>query len=171
LRKLQDELQAIEYKTKQMSLIRDARFINLQQEYGALGLAPAFLDEVRKKIRNDTEVWFNFTSPGRYTLGSATLNRFLVFILIKLGAIKPKRATLDEKTVTRRPDGKYAITWPKSTEPQIFDRVVIRHGPPVDYLAEVFPELEVACAPLRGKLPSLDLTSALDAATRAYFAS
>jgi len=116
------------------------------------------------------EVWFNFDSAGRYTLGSAILNRFLVSVLNRLGAIKPKLATLDEKSVTRRPGGEYAITWPKSTEPQIFDRVVIRHGPPVDYLAEVFPELEVACAPLRGKLRDLDLTGALDGATRTYFA-
>lgn len=71
--------------------------------------------------------------------------------------------------MVRRPNGEYAITWPKSTEPQIFDRVVIRHGPPADYLAEVFPDLEVACAPLRGTLRELDLTSVLDDATRTYF--
>jgi len=170
LRKLQDELQAIESKSKLTSLIGEADFINLHQMYGTLALTPVFLDQVRSRIRDDTEVWFNFTSAGRFTLGSAILNRFLVSVLGKLGAIKPKFATLDEKSVTRRPGGEYAITWPKSTEPQIFDRVVIRHGPPVDYLAEVFPELEVACAPLRGKLRHLDLTGALDGATRAYFA-
>jgi tetratricopeptide (TPR) repeat protein len=170
LRKLEDELQAIESKSKQTLLIRAARFINLQQMYGTLALTPAFLDQVRSRVRDDTEVWFNFTSAGRYTLGSAILNRFLVSVLSKLGAIKPKLATLDEKSVTRRPGGEYAITWPKSTEPQIFDRVVIRHGPPVDYLAEGFPELEVACAPLRGKLRDLDLTGVLDGATRTYFA-
>jgi tetratricopeptide (TPR) repeat protein len=170
LRKLQDELQAIESKTKQTSLIRDASFINLQQMYGTLALPAVFLDQVRSRIRDDTEVWFNFDSAGRYTLGSAILNRFLVSVLSRLEAIKPKLATLDEKSVMRRPGGEYAITWPKSTEPQIFDRVVIRHGPPVDYLAEVFPELQVACAPLRGQLRNLDLTGALDGATRTYFA-
>jgi len=170
LQNLRGELQVIESKAKQASWIRDARFINLQQMYGTLALTPAFLDQVRNRSRNDTEVWFNFTSAGRYTLGSAILNRFLVYVLSTMGAIKPKLGSLDEKSVTRRPHGEYAITWAKTTEPQIFDRVIIRHGPPADYVAEVFPKLEVACAPLRGKLRELDLTSALDGATRTYFA-
>jgi tetratricopeptide (TPR) repeat protein len=170
LRKFQDDLQVIENKAKQTSWIGDARSVNLQQMYSAMVLPPILLDELRKQIRSDTEVWFNFTSPGRYTLGSATLNRLLVFSLIKLGAIKPKLATLDEKAITRRPSGEYAIAWPKSTEPQVFDRLIVRHGPPVDYLAQVFPELAIPCAPLRGKLRDLDLTSALDDATKVYFA-
>ena len=168
LRKLEYDLQALESKFKQTSAIKDARFINVHQMYGTLALIPAFVDQVRRRIRDDTEVWFNFDSAGRYTLGSAILNRLLVFVLSTLGAIKPKLATLD--SVTRHPGGEYAITWPKSTEPQIFDRVLIRHGPPVDYLAEVFPELADACAPLRGKLRDLDLTGVLDEATRTYFA-
>jgi hypothetical protein len=170
LRDIEDQLQSIENKSKREFFFKENRFVNLQQMYNALAIPPAFVDQIRSRVRNDTEVWFNFESAGRYTLGSAILNRFLVFLLIKLGVVKPKLATLPEGSLTRRPGGEYAVTWPRDTEPQIFDRVVVRHGPPGDYLAEVFPKLELACAPLRGRLRELDLTGRLDESTRAYFA-
>jgi tetratricopeptide (TPR) repeat protein len=169
LRKLQDELEAIETKTKRASLITDLPLLNLQKIYGEVSLDPTFVDSLRKQIRDDTAVWFNFTSAGCYTLASSLLNRFIVAVLCRLGAIKPKLARLDEKSIRRGAEGEYLITWPRSAELQIFDRVLIRHGPPGDYLAQVFPELEVVCAPLRGKLRTLNLTSSLDRATYAYF--
>ena len=55
--------------------------------------------------------------------------------------------------------------------PQIFDRVVLRHGPPADYLTQLFPQLQLPCAPLRGKLRELELTGQLDDETHAYFAA
>ena len=42
-------------------------FVNLHNEYNKLDLDQDMVDGIRGSIRRDTKVWFNFTSPGRYT--------------------------------------------------------------------------------------------------------
>ena len=99
------------------------------------------------------------------------LNRFLVSVLCSMGAVKPKLCILNEKSIISHPSGGYLVTWPGTLEPQKFDRVVIRHGCPMDYLSSLFPKLSDACAPLRGRLRDLELTGSLDESTRKYFSA
>ncbi len=166
---LEGEVNTIEREAIRTTHVADKRVLNLQEKYSRLTLEPSFLDQVRARIRHDTDVWFNYSSAARFTLGSSILNRVLVATLTRLGAITPKLAQLDDKAVSRLTNGEYAVTWPQTLLPQVFDRIVMRHGPPQDYLAEVFPKLSVPCAPLRGKLRDLDLTRFLDNSTRVYF--
>jgi hypothetical protein len=169
LTQLVSKLQAIESEARRMSVVTDNRLLNLHGRYSQLSLPTELLDAVRKRLRNDTDVWFNFRSAGRYTLASSMLNRALVLVLCHLQAIRPKLASLNENSITRNSKGTYAVQWAESADPETFDRVVIRHGPASDYLIKVFPKLERACAPLSGKLADLDLTSRLDSATRDFF--
>ncbi len=165
------ELEAIETAASRAALRSSFRFFNLHQKYGELQIDQTIIERIKSQIRNDTEVWFNFTSPGRYVLGSSLINRFIVSILCRLGAVRPKLARLTDGSISLQGDGKYLVSWSNSTEPQVFDKIVIRHGPSLDYLGSVFPKIGDACAPLRGKLRELDLTASLHELTRRFFST
>jgi tetratricopeptide (TPR) repeat protein len=171
LQRLETRLQEIELMAVRAALKSSFNFVNLHNEYNKLDLDQDMVDGIRGSIRRDTKVWFNFTSPGRYTTGSSLLNRFLVSVLCRLDAITPKLARLNEKSFAVNTAGKYVVTWPSSTESLVLDKVVVRHGASKNYLGSVFPELDDACAPLRGKLRELDLTASLHEATRSFFST
>ncbi len=171
LQRLTARLREIEVKAHREALKSHFNFVNLHKEYGLLELDQDMVAAMKARIRRDTEVWFNFTSPGRYTTGSALLNRYLVSVLGRLDAVTPKLARLNESCFAIDARGKYTVTWPNNPVPVVFDKVIIRHGAPKNHLGDVFRELDDACAPLKGKLRELDLTSALHDATRKYFSS
>jgi tetratricopeptide (TPR) repeat protein len=171
LLELQNQLQRIEIAIKRAETISNSNFISLHQMYGDLPLSETFIAPIRTRIRRDTEVWYNFTSPGRYSTRSSILNRFLVSVLCRLNAVRPKLGRLDEKFLGLDASGRYSVRWSLNEEPQLFDRIIVRHGPPVDYLGSVFPSLGEASAPLRGKLRELNLTNALDQKTYDFFST
>jgi hypothetical protein len=166
---VQNQLVEIETMAKRAATMSASSFVSLHQLYDALPLTESLKDRIQQRIRRDTEVWFNFTSPGRYTTRSSILNRFLVSILCRLKAITPKLGRLDEKFVTLDASGRYSVRWSLNEEPKLFDRIIVRHGPADDYLGSVFPNLGQASAPLRGKLRELNLTNTLDQETYDYF--
>jgi hypothetical protein len=168
LRELEKHLLAIESDAKRARARSPRDRLNLHSLYSELVLGKTLIDGMRARIRRDTKVWFNFRSPERYTLRSSLLNRFLASVLCRVKAITPKLHHLEEKSIATR-SSSYAVTLMNSPEPQIFDRVVIRHGPPDNYLGSVFPKLDDACAPLRGRLRDLDLTGSLDEETHLFF--
>ena len=169
LQLLQERLLTIETTAKRARIISRSSFMSLHQMYDQLELNDAFIDQIRQRIRHDTEVWFNFTSPGRYIITSSILNRFLVAVLCRLNAIKPKLGRMEEKLVTVDATGRYAVRWSNNDEPQVFDRIIVHHGPPEDYLGSIFPNLADASTPLGGKLRELNLTDTLDRATSDFF--
>jgi tetratricopeptide (TPR) repeat protein len=166
---LERELQRIEERAENARVNPRLPPVSLNREYSRLALPDSLKVELSGRIRRDTKVCFNFSSPDRYALSSSLLNRFLVSTLCSLNEVAPKWAELTEQTISRVSGGLYLVNWANSTEPESFDDVVIRHGPPADHLESVFPFIAKQCAPLRGKLRDLALTGWLDNATKQFF--
>ena len=164
---IEERLLAVE-KRLDSALLTGAEAPNLFAEYEEIlkefGRDGPPLGEVRR----DTEVWFNFRTPSRYTKDSSILNRFFVAALCRAKHIKPKFADMTEGCVVAKGET-YEVTFGPG-DVATFDQVIIRHGVTDDYLGGQFPDLKVACAPLRGRIADLRLTQHLHDETRAFFA-
>jgi len=170
LGKVMADLVAIEAAERRSHILSGSSLSNLQAQYAATTLPKEFSEKLRAAARTDTDVWFNFTAAGLYNINSSILNRFIVSQLVKLGIIKPKLGRIGSQLIRVTPQGKYGVTWARASSEQVFDRIILRHGPPDDFLADTFPPLADVCAPLRGKLRDLDLAGTLDVATQRFFA-
>lgn len=171
LGQLTEAVRDIDFQIRRRASLGDPSALNLREMHAQIAIPQEFRDKVAGLVRKDTEVWFNFDSLNRYATGSSSLHRVLISLLIELGAIRPKMARLGDGSIIRLESGAFAVTFRGGEPPQIFDRVVLRHGPPADYLTQLFPQLQLPCAPLRGKLRELELTGQLDDETHAYFAA
>lgn len=160
---------SLETDAKLTEITRGPDHLFLQPIYEGLAVPPELIETLRAKVRLDTKVSFNFRKPARYDLNSSALNRFLVSTLCRMKAVRPKLETLTERAVARDPAGMFSVTWQPDTEAELFDRIVIRHGPDANYLQRVFPEVAKDCGPLSGRLRDLALTESLEPATRAFF--
>ena len=169
MRKIGEQLADWDNNYKRAASIGHSSIIDLNKAYGQLVLPTDFKNGLKAHVRSDTEVWFNFKEPERYTLESSLLNRLLVFSLCQLRAITPKLAELDEKMIVKDKAGTYTVYWPRVERPQEFDRILIRHGPPRDFVGSIFPKIHEASVSLRGKLRQLELTVTLDESTVKYF--
>ena len=89
----------------------------------------------------ERDVTLNFRSPEIFSLGSSRFNRAVVHRLIQAKILKIKRARLDESMVVKNPNGTFSVTWRKNDPPEVFDRLIVRHGPNDGYFEESFREI------------------------------
>ena len=165
-----EKLLQIEQDTNRKAAISAPQSINLHQVYSQLEIPSIIKDNLKARARLDTNVTFNFSTPGRYSPNSSGLNRLLVFALCDQGIIRPKLGKIQAGSIEKSPTAGYSVTWSAHQPPTAFDQIIIRHGPPADLLGTVFPELSAGCAPLRGRLRDLQLTAGIDPATLRFFA-
>lgn len=161
--KPRDASQVIEVK------LRSGHNPELFKAYSALDIDEEFLSLIRKRLRGDTEVSFNFASPEIFTLGSSILNRLLVTCLLKGRMIERKLAKLSDKAARQLENGRYEVVWEPTGDKALFDVLVVRHGPPKDYFSKSFPNVFAECGALRDAISALRLTEGLEHRVHEFF--
>jgi hypothetical protein len=164
------ELEKIEGEIERSRLNPRLPHVSVHKAYNKLVPPDGLRTRLEGRIRKDTDVWFNFMETERYTPASSVLNRYLVSVLCSLKAVRPKWATLTDDAISVTQSGSYAVRFPGDSEDQVFDDILVRHGPPRDYLASEFAEIAKGCEPLRGKLRDLGLTGSIHPWTFQFFA-
>lgn len=140
---------------------RGGKAINLLNEYEKLTVEPSIVAKIRTMKRNDTDVTFNYRSPGVFSLNSALINRLLGFLLLKAEIVKPKYGAINAEKVKPVDAGRYRVAFNGEEDTCDFDLVILRHGPPREYFDRRFPNLAVNCSELGGKLAEIGLTGTL----------
>ncbi|MFN3791469.1 FAD-dependent oxidoreductase [Massilia sp.] len=141
----------------------------LYQSYKALEVPDTLLAKIRQLARTDTEVTFNFTDHNIFSLNSALLNRLLVFLLLRAQIVERKHGKITNVHISPHNPARKVVEFRNRPENNLeYDMVVLRHGPPRDFVAQRFAELEPAFASLRGALPKLALSQHLAADTAAW---
>jgi tetratricopeptide (TPR) repeat protein len=167
---LERELERIEGDLERCFFNRRLPNVSLHKAYNKLVPPEALRKRLEGRIRKETDVWFNFMATERYTHASSVLNRYLVSVLCSLPrAVRPKWGALSENSISVTESGTYAVRFPGDSEDQLFDDIIVRHGPPNDFLASEFAEIAKGCEPLRGKLRNLGLTGSIHPSTFQFF--
>jgi tetratricopeptide (TPR) repeat protein len=160
-RLLADEMATVDDDAQQAQ-IRGDMPENLYLAYNALTVPESLLARVRALKRSDTEVTFNYMDESVFTLGSALLNRMLVFLLMKTGVVKKKFGPISSVIPSPLNSSRKRVTFDGSISGALdFDTVVLRHGPPFMEFERRFPNLADDCFELRGKVSELTLTQKL----------
>jgi len=98
----------------------------------------------------------------------AVLNKALVVIMAKLGAVRFERGRLIY--VTRQGAQFEATCVEPATSTGLYDRVIARHGPDAEHVRKSLGRrLAEACGPLGGVVAALGLTDSLDRTTDEFF--
>lgn len=146
------------------------RHASLYQGYDEFAVPDSLLDRMRALQRKDTEVVFNYLDESIFSLGSALLNRLMIFLLLKAGIVKGKLGKVTSVEVSPRAPARKQVVFDGDTaNAQDFDIVVLRHGPPVREFERRFPDLAKDCVEMRGTLAELSLTQKLSPETVAWY--
>ena len=123
---------------------------------------------LKGRIRQDTRVTFNFQNAPRLQAESSCLNRVIVEALIDGGHVTAKRCDIRGAEI-RSSGASWSIKWTPSSKAQLFDKVVIRHGP--NHLTGVsqFENISGASGEVFRKIAALDLSSELHPETSSFF--
>lgn len=135
----------------------------ITERYQEIESAPV-MEILRERLRDDVKVTFNGASPYIYGPESSILNRFVVSQLARLGAFRHRPGRLG--TPARHADQKFRVTFDDGRE-EVFDRVILRHGPTTAALEKDFPEVWKACEGQRGRWR--DMPPALDPTRKAMW--
>jgi hypothetical protein len=150
------------------SIFRSGAPVNLFREYSRLSVPAEILEQFRLRRRSDTEVTFNYPTPGIFSLDSALINRLVAFLLLRTDGVRLKLGKARLETGVSEGRRRVAFEGPPiSTE--LFDFVIMRHGPPAGAFKNTFPGLYSQCAVLGGKLSRLALTGVLSQRTKEWY--
>jgi tetratricopeptide (TPR) repeat protein len=138
---VKEELIEIENEARTL----DSPELFLQERYRKLKVP----DEVDKalKLRTDTQVTLNGEADSPLTLKASILSRFLASRLLYGLKVVPYRA--GRFTLKRKGAG-YEVRFKMGT-PEVFQHVLIRHGPGPSAMEEGFSAILEKCAPMRAR--------------------
>lgn len=159
--------------TARLEMSRGHFDFNLRKMYDGLFENAELIERVKTLRRSDTEVTINVREPGVFSLETSLINRILVMLLLKAGVVRQKLGNIFEKDVIVQESGRrYRVAFNSERDESgdsDFDRVILRHGPSLDYFAKRFPEVSADCADLKGKLADLRLTGGLSEDTLRWY--
>jgi hypothetical protein len=128
LDKIKQELLEIDKRVAQKcSGSADRQGELLEQEYDRLSVSipPSLVKTIQDVLREDTVVYLNDEKPFPFTLRSAILNRFGVYLLLKYGGL---RFRAGRPAIEGERGGPYRVRLGAEGE-LLVDEVVIRYGP------------------------------------------
>lgn len=105
----------------------DSRY--LLDEYKKIDVPDELLQKFKRRLRSDTKITIVSSTLTPISFKASILNRFAIFLLIKLGKLSYRQARVERIELISQ---SYAVTLNASASSIVtlpFDEVVIRHGP------------------------------------------
>jgi len=133
-----DEMIEIEDRSWK-EFIEAERTPQLMAEYSNIKVPPNLISQIDQEIRTDRLVYFNYT---RLKFETCILNR-LFYLLLR----NSRRFRRLQGRIVVTPDtatgGRFQITLDGQLHPDLFDRIIVRHGPKEGSVNSAFPGLAV----------------------------
>ncbi len=89
------------------------------------------------------------------------MNRLIVTALGMAGVIRYQRGHLNEEMLSPVSNG-YSVLWSASHSEEIYNQVIIRHGPDPFYFKERFPKIWASSGSTHQSIRDLQVTTDLD---------
>jgi len=116
-------------------------------QYKDLPIDETLMSNIKSKIRSDTKVTLNSSLSTPLNSVASILNRFAIYLLIKLEELKYISSKVTSVTRTA---GGFDVVFSEN-EPEVFDDVIVRHGP-VPIIQDLIPSTHV---PIKSKKEDL----------------
>lgn len=163
------QMAAVDDRARQALLLTN-RHDSLYSSYADLEVPESLLERMRELKRDDTNVTFNYMNDSIFVLGSALLNRLLVFLLLSANVVRGKLGRISNVLASPAGSARKRVVFDDDVGTgRDFDIVVFRHGPPKREFEQRFQALASDCIELRGRVADLALTQKLCSDTLAWY--